>query len=278
MGLGMRLDSFLTGLIVLCGFNPLLSTTIQESWEGHQMNVEQIEKDWPRDGEADLTINEDEMHFKNRPKRQFTLWCPRKIDGPFRLTFDCYVPEKKTRILILFYAMPNDGSPIRDWESDAGYFDYTTRMQNYTLGINRGPHSGTGQFSPFDLVKGRDDLSNLRRLGLFGYSREHQQKQKQELTELRKTNPAAKVWSTPTWDAWNSLSTLCSAKEPVSGLNTWIHHEIRCEPPHIAYYVNHELVFEVVDHHDKPLTQGYIGFRNMSQRKKFRLRNISFHM
>ena len=38
--------------------------------------------------------------------------------------------------------------------------------------------------------------------------------------------------------------------------------------------MNDILVFEVVDHYESPLTEGYIGFRCMSPGKAFRIRNI----
>mgnify|MGYP001178905304 CR=1 FL=1 len=226
-----------------------------------------------RDGEAEVSLETSASELAVRVGGPFTIWHPEKVEGAFVLTFDCLVVDETAKMLLLFHAIGDDGESVVDWERDGSYFCYTTQMQNYTLGINRGAHSGVSQFSYFD-AEGRDDVCNLRRLGYYGWSPDHLAKVREEVEEIKKTNPAAKMWNSPTWLEWNRVSTLCSARGPEAGLNRWFTHRIRCLPPYIEYSVNDVLVFEVVDHYESPLTEGYIGFRCMSPGKAFRLRNI----
>jgi len=226
-----------------------------------------------RDGEADLQIEGNNAEITARVRTPFTLWYPKKVESPFRLSFDCRIRETNTKMLLFFCATGNRGASVSDWRREGKYTDYASGMQTYSLGLNRGKHSGSRQFSPFD-PEGRDDLANLRRLGLDEWSETHDQKSREELQHLKSRNPKSLSWHTPTWLAWNRASTICSSEEPESGLHKWICHTIRCRPPYIAYDVNDRLVFEVVDHRQPPLRAGFIGFRCMSPGKLFHLRNI----
>jgi len=260
-----------TAFALLCAAGPAAGAGPAEM----QMDLAEITNSWPRDGAAQLTVENEELHIRNEPRKQFTLWCPLKTEGGFTLSFDCLVPESRTKILLLFCAQPNDGSPITEWQSEARYDDYRTKMQTYTLGINRGKHSGTREFSPWELETGRYDTANLRRLGLLkDRLDELAVARRAQLKALKAKHGRAAWWQTAAWQEWNTFCTLASGVESVHGLNKWIRHTIRVRPPYIAYEVDGKLVFEVLDHHPAPLAAGYIGFRNMSRGKSFRLRNI----
>ncbi|GEM_PF-1720593 len=245
-------------------------------WVRREVDVRDLLNRGVKDGEADLQVAEDNEEITAGVRTPFTLWYPERVEGPFGLSFDCWIREDDTKILIFLYATGNRGESVSDWKREGKYTEYTSQMQTYSLGINRGGHSGTRQFSPFD-PEGRDDLANLRRLGL-GWSEGHVQRSHDELKELRSRNPASLGWHTRTWQEWNRASTLCSAQEPESGLDRWIRHTIRCWPPYIAYSVNDRLVFEIVDHRENPLQEGFIGFRCMSPGKTFRLRRIALEL
>ena len=222
-----------------------------------------------QDGRAALDIVKHTLQIRPIGNSAFTLWHPHKLSGQFRLSFECFVPQRETKPLILFHALPTDSSSMRSWRNaDGGYDAYVNGMQTYTLGINRGRHSDPTAFSPWS-AKGRYQMSNLRRLGDFKYTPEYKARLKAEKRRLG----GVESWQTSTWREWNEAVTLISGTEPDIGLNKWIHYEIRVNPPYIAHYVNGRLVFEVVDKHAQPLRTGYIGFRTI-QGKPLYLRHI----
>lgn len=223
-----------------------------------------------QDGQADVEIVDSAMHIQLKPGAQFTIWYPEKIEGEFQLSFESMTIEQNTKILLLFYAMPNNGSSINAWKNpDADYDGYANGMQVYTLGVNRGAHSAKGTFSLWN-PDGRSDLANLRRLGTFAHTDDYKEQMRRE----RKEMGVKKMWKTPAWQKWNANSTIVSAYEPGAEAQKWVQHDLRCKPPYITYYANGKFVFEVVDKTTPPLSEGYIGLRNMSRGKEFRIRNI----
>ena len=111
---------------------------------------------WILDGEAQLVV-QGERELKVTATAPMALWCPEVFVGRVTVEFECMVPQPQTKLLVLLHGHGADGAAICDWKRDGTYDDYNaSRMELYTIGINRGPHTSD---------KPDDRLANVRRIG-----------------------------------------------------------------------------------------------------------------
>ena len=209
---------------------------------------------WILDGEAQL-VAQGERELKVTATKPMALWCPEVFVGRVMVEFECMVSEPQTKLLVLIHGHGSDGMPVRDWKRDGTYDHYNaSRMELYTVGINRGPHISE---------RPDDRLANVRRIGgkeFAIYTSANFQKHNREGRSF--------------WNAWNTLSLVGAAQEPVSGAGRYLRHRITVDPPHIRLEVEGIQFADFVDHRLNPLTRGSVGFRCMTKGKTFFLRNV----
>jgi len=209
---------------------------------------------WILDGEAQLVV-QGEREIKVTATGPMALWCPEVFVGRVTVEFECMVPEPQTKLLLLLHGHGSDGTPIRDWKRDGTYDHYNaSRMELYTIAINRGPHISD---------RPDDRLANVRRIGGKEFAI-------YTAANFQKHNRDGRAF----WNAWNTLSLVGAAQEPVSGTGKYLRHRITVDPPHIRLEVEGVPFAGLVDHRPNPLTRGSVGFRCMTKGKTFSLRNV----
>ena len=209
---------------------------------------------WILDGEAQLVV-QGERELKVTATAPMALWCPEVFVGRVTVEFECMVPQPQTKLLVLLHGHGADGAAICDWKRDGTYDDYNaSRMELYTIGINRGPHTSD---------KPDDRLANVRRIGGKECSI-------YTAANFQKHNRDGRAF----WNAWNTLSLIGAAQEPVSGTGKYLRHRVTVDPPHIQMEVEGVQFANLVDHRPNPLTHGSVGFRCMTKGKTFSLRNV----
>ncbi len=219
--------------------------------------AQQIRDNWILDGEVQMTVRgERELALTLPPDAQFTLWTPKAFEGPLEVSFEAFVPEDKTKLLLMLYGHGLGDKAIWTWKRTASYEDYNSGpMEVYTVAFNRGVDTAT---------RPGDEFANVRRIGgsRFDFY----------TTENRKAKNRAEQETM--WERWNTLSFLGGAREPVSGKGRWIAYRVVCNPPHLRMTCDGVEFVELVDHLPAPLRKGAVGFRCMSRGKSFTLRNV----
>jgi len=209
---------------------------------------------WILDGDAQLVV-QGERELKITATAPMALWCPEVFAGRVTMEFECMVPEPQTKLLVLLHGHGSDGAPISDWKRAGTYDHYNAgRMELYTIGINRGPHTSD---------KPDDRLANVRRIGGKEFA-------SYTAANFQKHNRNGRAF----WNAWNTLSLIGAAQEPVSGTGKYLRHRVTVDPPHLRLEVEGVQFADLVDHRPNPLTRGSVGFRCMTKGRTFFLRNV----
>jgi len=226
----------------------------EDAMQTHRVTADDICDRWILDGKAGIEkLGPNEV--KISAIGPMAIWDPTVYDGKVVVTFECMVPEERTKLLLLAYGHGSDGMPTRDWKRDGAYDGYNAgRMEVYTVAFNRGLH-----ISP----RHGDQLANVRRIGgpdLATYTGEN----------FRKNRTPDNAF----WNGWNTLSLVGAGREPTSGLGTFHTYTMTFEPPHMFLAVDGVVFTELVDHRDGPLKTGAFAFRCMSKGKTFVIRNV----